>query len=197
MTGYEGNKVFGINDKLSRADFVTILYRMEGCPPVTTSGSFSDVTADKYYSDAVEWAKEQKVITGYENTDRFGPADKITREQIATILWRLNGCPEVDYALTQPDANKISSWALEAVRWAVATKVINGKDGGTRIDPQGFSLRGETAQLIYNLLTVTPNDQGLLGFTWLKNRTTLPDSDFNDKVMLPISLIDEQVNTWY
>jgi hypothetical protein len=154
MTGYEGNKVFGTMDLLSRAQFVTILYRIEGEPEVTTSGSFTDVPADSWYSDAVEWAKAKGVITGYEGTKLFGPADSITREQMATMLWRLNKSPVVDYALNFTDVKSVSSWALEAVRWAASENILQGKDNKTRIDPQGLTKRCECAAMIDRMLII-------------------------------------------
>ena len=152
MTGYEGHTVFGTYDNLSRAQFVTILYRIAGEPDVTTSGSFADVPAGKWYSKAVEWAKENGLITGYENTNRFGPADPITREQIWTIYWRANGSPVVDQALNYKDAASVSPWALDAARWAVSTGMIKGKEEQTVLDPQGLTKRCECAETTYRYL---------------------------------------------
>ena len=147
MTGYEGHKLFGTMDNLSRAQFVTILYRQADEPEVTTSGSFVDIPADAWYADAVEWAKAEGIITGDKGGKYFGPADDITREQLLTMIWRRSGGRIVDYALNFKDVDAVSNWALEAIRWAASRNILEGKDG--YIDPQGLTKRCECAAMIY------------------------------------------------
>ncbi|MCI7180686.1 MAG: S-layer homology domain-containing protein [Schaedlerella sp.] len=87
MSGY-GNGIFGASDTLARAQFAVILYRIAGGPEVEFENRFPDVTENDWFADAVIWANDNTIITGYTATGRFGSADNITREQIAAILYR-------------------------------------------------------------------------------------------------------------
>ena len=96
------------------------------------------------------WAAAQGIVGGYGN-GKFGPNDSITREQLAVMLWRYNREPAAtDKELHFSDANRASSWALEALRWAAGNGVLNGKGNGT-LDPTGTASRAETAQMLHNL----------------------------------------------
>ncbi len=150
MNGYEDGR-FGPNDKTTRAQIVTVLYRMEGEPAVSSSASFKDVSAGgQYYSAAVAWASRNDIVNGYED-GRFGPNDNVTREQIATILYRYAAFKEYDTTLAGniasfSDAAKVSSWANSAIAWAVGEGLINGDNGALK--PQGNATRAEIATLL-------------------------------------------------
>jgi len=139
--------------KLSRSMLVQILYNMKDKPEAAASLTFGDVPADGWYADAVHWAAENKLITGYSNGD-FGPNDNITREQLAVILYRFAGLEKMDTAAKGDlsafnDGDKVSSYAEDALKWAQANKIINGKPGQI-LDPQGTASRAEVAQILLN-----------------------------------------------
>ena len=87
LMGGIGDNLFAPNHPTTRAQLVTILYRLEGEPAVTGQGPFTDVEADTWYTDAVTWAAEEGVVNGVSAT-QFAPGNNITREQLATILFR-------------------------------------------------------------------------------------------------------------
>jgi|GEM_PF-3907272 len=148
MKGY-GGATFAPNDTLSRAQFVQILYNKEGKPAVTGGAAFTDVTSDAWYADAVAWAVSKGIVNGYSD-GRFGPDDKITREQLAVMFWRYVGKPAVsNKELRFTDAGKVADYALDALCWAVENGVINGKDNNV-LDPQGLATRAQTAQILKN-----------------------------------------------
>lgn len=127
---------------------VTILYRNAGSPAVSTDAGFSDV-GDDYYTDAVNWAAENDVVSGYDN-GTFGVHDPISRQDAATILWRYEGEPtasSADFA----DENAIADYVSAAVDWARANGIINGK-GENSFDPRGETTRAEMATILMNHL---------------------------------------------
>lgn len=93
---------------------------------MTGTADFSDVSADAYYANAVLWATENKMISGYGN-NLFGAADSVSREQIAAILWRYAGRPAAEQGIDFADERDISSYAVGAVDWARANGIVNGK----------------------------------------------------------------------
>ena len=158
----QDNKIiYGINDytfnpngKLTRGNLVTILWRMEGNPTVSGNQKFSDVKQGQYYYEAVNWAESKGIVNGYED-GKFRPNNNITREQLATILMNYakfkgkNTSERTDLSKFV-DNKGISSYAKDAISWAVAKKVISGKVNGTRIDPSGTAIRAEAAAMIQN-----------------------------------------------
>ena len=145
--------IFNPNGDLTRGMLVTILWRMEGSPKAT-SNQFTDVGASQYYYNAVNWAASKKKISGYGN-GKFGPNDKITREQLSVILRNYAQFKKKDVSARTDlskftDNKNISSYAKDAVSWAVANKVISGKAEGTKVDPHGKATRAETAAMLYN-----------------------------------------------
>lgn len=149
MDGY-GKSLFGPNDNLTRAQFAQILFNKEGGPVVNYLLRFGDITAGAWYTEAVRWAASQGIAGGYGN-GLFGPDDSITREQFVVMLWRYAGCPAAaDKELYFTDADKISGYALEALRWAVACGIVNGYEG--RLDPRGLVARVQAAQMLKNYL---------------------------------------------
>lgn len=146
-----GNNLFAPNAKLSRTMLVQILYNREDRPNVNSSSIFADVAADAWYADTVAWASGNGIVNGYEN-GLFGPDDDITREQFAVMLYRYAGSPvPPDSLLDFTDADKVSAWAWDAVRWAVEQGIINGKGNGI-LDPTGNTTRAEAAQKLKNYL---------------------------------------------
>ena len=124
----------------------------------STKNPFPDADKNGYYYTSLLWAKENKVITGYDN-GKFGVGDKITREQVATILYRYaKECLELDVSDTIGDLKQfkdrksVSSFAKDALIWANGAGIITGKDNGTRIDPQGNAARAEIAAMILRFI---------------------------------------------
>ena len=150
MGGYNSER-FGTNDNLSRAQLAQILYNKEGRPAVTDGSNFADVAPGAWCAPAITWAAERGIVGGYGN-GMFGPDDNITREQLAVMLWRYAGSPAAtDKELHFTDADKVSGYARDALRWAVENSVINGKGGGI-LDPKGLATRAQVAQMLKNYL---------------------------------------------
>jgi len=130
MTGY-GDGTFGPQDTLTRAQLVTMLWRMAGEPVVNYAMSFADVSQDAWYAEAVRWAAAEKVVTGYSDTV-FAPNDEITRQQMATILCRYAKAevPEGVMGLAgYGDSTDIADWARSAMLWATHEGILRGSDG--------------------------------------------------------------------
>ena len=152
MTGMTATR-FGPAENLSRAQFAAVLCRMAGEAPGSAKQIFPDVPITektKWYADAVAWANENRLILGYEN-GFFGPADDVTREQIAVMLYRYAKHMQYDTGnradlSTYSDAEDVSSWAVEAMQWAVGNGIISGKSG-THLDPAGNAARAECAAM--------------------------------------------------
>lgn len=150
MTGMT-NTYFGAGENLARAQFTLMLYRMEGSPEVAFTNTFKDIYAGDWYADAVIWASQNGIVTGYTSTQTFGPADPITREQMATMMYRYakfkgqNVSQKVDLG-TYPDGEKVSPYAYEAMQWTVANGIISG-DGGL-LNPQKNTNRAVCATII-------------------------------------------------
>ncbi len=149
MDGTGGGK-FSPAVPLTRAMVATVLYRREGSPAVTGDSGFSDVKAGQWYSDAITWARNTGVVNGL--TDKtFGPSKNITREQLATMLYRYSNSapvsvPERADLNSFPDGSSVSDWAEEAVSWAVESELIKGTDKGN-IDPSGNATREQFAAI--------------------------------------------------
>ena len=152
MTGLS-NGNFGPGENLARAQFAVILYRMNGEPEVTYTTRFPDVAAGQWYTDAILWAADTGVVTGYSDTGNFGPSDNINREQMAVMMYRYaqdkgyDVSQKADYS-KYPDAGYVNTFAKEAMSWAVGTGIITGTDEGTRLNPQGKANRAECATII-------------------------------------------------
>ena len=155
MTGMRAD-YFGATEKLSRAQFATVLYRMAEKPEADYEDVFPDVKEYDWFGVPVSWAAENGVITGYQN-GRFGPADDITREQIAVMLYRYAEYMEYDVSekadiSAYPDAWAVSDWAKDAMEWAVGAGIIQGKDGGKTLAPLGKASRAECATMVMRFL---------------------------------------------
>jgi hypothetical protein len=156
MTGLDATH-FGANETLARAQFAVILHRMNDAPKVAYKATFPDVPDGNWFTDAVLWAADTKVVTGYSDTGKFGPADKINREQMAVMMYRYANYKKYDTSQKADfskfmDAAKVSTFAEEAMQWAVGNGIITGKDNGTRLDPQGNATRAECAAIIMRFI---------------------------------------------
>ena len=144
---------FASNQNLTRGMIVTMLYNMENHPSIKGTSKFSDVqNKNVYFYNAVVWASNNNVVSGYAN-GKFGPDDNITREQLATILYnycRYKGKYKTVYADYSKfiDSNKISSFAKWGMNWTVGHKIVNGSNG--KLNPQGTATRAEAAAMISN-----------------------------------------------
>ena len=147
---------FDVNGSLTRAQLVTILYRIAGEPESTATNPFADVADGQWYTNAVIWAAENGIVKGV-NTTTFAPNDQITREQIATILFRYAKAEKVEGKLAGfPDAEKVSDYAADAMAWAVEQGLINGiseSDGKTYLAPQETATRAQIAVILMRYLT--------------------------------------------
>jgi len=155
MTGMTETS-FGPYGQLSRAQFALILHRMEGEEKVVTDKKFGDITGDEWYGPAVLWAAENGIVTGYTNGN-FGPADMITREQIAVMMYRYAAYLGTRSSAhgdinTFKDGSSVSSFATGAMNWAIGNGIITGKNNGTTLDPQGNTARAEAAAIIQRFM---------------------------------------------
>ena len=145
--------IFKPNGTVTRGQLVTILYRIAGEDELTTEKSFSDVADGRYYTKAVLWAAENEIVTGYAD-GTFLPNREITREQIATILYRCAGKPEVKGTLDFPDAASVGSYAGDAMLWATQQGLITGISSGgvTTLSPKSSATRAQIATIIMRYL---------------------------------------------
>lgn len=145
-----GNRTFSPNDTATRGMIVTILHRMDGTP--SASGvNFNDVTEGRYYSDAVSWASANGIVNGY-GDGKFGPNDPITREQMATILYRYAQYKGYDVSRSADlskytDAGQISNSSNEAMLWANAEGLIIGVTTSA-LAPQDNATRAQVAMIL-------------------------------------------------
>ena len=139
---------------MSRAMLAAVLYRLEDGLASADACTFTDVSRDKWCAEAVAWAQATGIISGY--TDgRFGINDKISREQLATILYRYAQFIGIDTVERGDisrfaDAGEISAWANDAVRWAVGTGLIKGDGAG--LNPDGQASRAEVAAIMMRFI---------------------------------------------
>ena len=151
MTGID-ETTFAPYEPLARAQFAMILYRMNDEPEVGYTDKFKDIADNVWYTDAILWASEKGVVTGYSNGN-FGPADKINREQMAVMMYRYAQAQGYDTSMKADisqyqDAANVSDFAQEAMEWAVGNEIITGKYNETQLDPQGEASRAECATII-------------------------------------------------
>ena len=189
-----GEGRFDPTGPMTRAMVVTVLWRIAGEPDADAC-TFSDVPSGAWYSAAVAWAESTGVVTGV-GGGKFAPNGKITREQLATILYRYCGFKKLDVSekgdvSVFSDRDRIDSWATEAVRWAVGIGLIRGVTAKT-VDPLGSATREQVAAILerfdktefVNLVdlftpvveTIADYTQGMLDET-LAYRESHPDTD--------------------
>lgn len=154
MTG-TSEKIFSATDTLPRAQFALIVYRMAGSPNTQYKEVFPDVLETEWYAQAVSWASENGIITGYNSTGNFGPNDFINREQLATMLFRYAQKQGYDTGNRTdlggfPDRNTVNDFALEAMQWCVAQGIITGDNGN--LSPLKTASRAECAAMLMRFL---------------------------------------------
>ena len=145
--------IFSPNAPTSRAMLVTILYRVSGSPAVSSSAGFTDVASGMWYTDAANWAAANGMIIG-DGNGHFGVDDPVTREQIATILWRYTGSPSASGGEDFADETTISSYASEAVDWVRTNGIMTGRPGNL-FDPQGNATRAEVAAILSHYMQMS------------------------------------------
>ncbi len=160
-----GNGLFQPNGTTTRAQLVTILWRMCDQPKATKKLPFTDCGIS-WADPAIAWASENCIVSGL-GQGKFGPNMPITREQLVTIFYRF--CKEfleLDVSSSQsisafPDAKSVSSWAKDAMQWGTAVKLISGvaSPNGTLLQPNGNATRAQIARIILNFVTnVVPEE---------------------------------------
>ncbi len=156
MNGMTDN-TFEPDSEMSRAMLVTVLWRAEGSPAPQGTAPFTDLKA-KWYKQAVAWAYENNIVKGITNTE-FSPDRFITREQIATILYRYAEFKGRDVSAKTdfdrfPDGKRVSKYAVTAMSWAVAEELINGTKVGNTVylDPKGNATRAQLAVILMRYL---------------------------------------------
>ena len=155
MRGVSGGK-FLPNGSTTRAQLVTILWRLESSPEPAGTVSFGDVADGAWYAKAVRWAAGSGVVKGYDNGN-FGPDDAVTREQMVTILYRFAQHKGYDVSagedtniLSFNDALTVSEYAIPAMQWACGSGMVNGiaQKGGMLLAPRDTTTRAQTATLL-------------------------------------------------
>ena len=162
ILGYDGK--YRPDDEMTRGECVTILYRAMGSPKVEKAATFTDLTR-AYYRDAIAWAEQTGAVKGVGN-GKFDPEGKVTRAQLATILYRLAGSESgmelllagaYDRAFT--DADEIPNYAKTAVYWAVYKNIwcgVDSLDTGTELAPRANATRAQIAVMITRYLEQYP-----------------------------------------
>ena len=152
-----GDNLFAPNNETTRAQLVTMLYRLEGQPALgdNLDYPFSDVAADSWYGSAVYWAREHGIVTGVSETT-FAPDKVLTREQMAAILYRYAQYKEYDVTASADlsgytDAGEIMTYAQPAMAWANAAGLIGGTSA-TTLSPAGSAVRGQVATILMRFM---------------------------------------------
>ena len=143
---------FNWRGSMTRGDLILILYRSAGSPAVSdTSIPFTDVSETDYAYDAIVWAWKNGVAGGVSETE-FCMKQPVTREQLASILYRLSGKPAASASLrSYTDVADVSAYAVDAMRWAVGCGYLKGN--GAKLNPQTGANRAEVAVLLHRYLT--------------------------------------------
>ncbi len=149
-----GSKTFEPDTNMTRAMLVQILYNLEGTPSISGNSVFTDVSTGSWYFNAVKWAADNQIVNGIGN-NLFAPDVSVTREQTATILYRYFqfkgiAVDQKGNLSTFKDGTSVSSWAADAMIWAVGAGVIKGVSS-TELQPQGTTTRAQMAQILLNI----------------------------------------------
>lgn len=146
-----GNGRFSPDGTMERGMMTTVLHRLAGEPPVSGAPAFTDVPAGEWYAPGTAWCAQRKIVEGM-GGGRFNPNGKVTREQIAVMLYKYaaqtghNAWERGDLS-PFPDAGSVSSWAGEAMSWAVGTKILNGSGG--KLLPGDSATRAQVAAMLH------------------------------------------------
>ena len=155
MHGISADK-FLPDGSVTRAQLAAILWRLEGNPAPVSTADFSDVADGAWYAGAVRWAADSGVVKGYAD-GRFRPNDAVTREQMATLLYRFAGYKGYDVSiggdtdiLRFTDGAAVGGYAVSAMRWACGSGLMTGaqRDGGMALAPRDTTTRAQTATLL-------------------------------------------------
>ena len=154
---YENNLMQGTDNgfepesKMSRAMLVTVLYRMAKSESVESTHNFKDVAKGQWYSDAVAWAAANGIVSGITSTE-FAPDSDISREQMALIIYRF--AKKQGYNVSDAsdlsnfaDTSDVSDWAIDAIRWANKTELVNGTSE-TTLSPKATATRAQVAAIL-------------------------------------------------
>ena len=146
ITSGTSANTFSPDASCTRAQMVTFLWRANGSPKADRANPFTDVSAEAYYYDAVLWAVEQGITSGTSATT-FSPDATVNRGQTVTFLWRANGSPVVDYAMSFTDVDANAYYA-GAVRWAVSEGITSGTSGNS-FSPNADCTRAQIVTFLY------------------------------------------------
>ncbi|MDR0813315.1 MAG: S-layer homology domain-containing protein [Oscillospiraceae bacterium] len=142
---------------VTRAMLVTMLHQLQGKPAVSTDSGFSDVSGDEWFAIPVSWAKKTGIVAGYED-GTFAPNKGITRQELVAVMYRY--AQEIEGKdvsagsasdLSFNDSAQIQTWAVPAVKWAVANNIVKGMDGNVFV-PNGGATRAEAAVIFHKYL---------------------------------------------
>ncbi len=139
----------------TRAMMATVLWRMAGSPTAAADAAYSDVSTDAWYAQAVAWTTENGIFNGY-GDGTFQPDTPVTREQLAAIFHRYAAFTGSDTdargdLTPYVDSGSVSEWAVESIRWAIGTGLMQGK-GGNTLDPIGQATRAEIAAILHRFI---------------------------------------------
>jgi hypothetical protein len=176
MTGYAGTTLFGPEDPVTRGQVATVLYRASHDDDSATTdpdsyatySRFTDVGAGVYYTAAIEWCADEGIVTGDTDADgnqigTFRPNDPVTREELATMLWRWQGRASGTVNLNAwPDGSLVSWFARDAVCWAATKGVMTGsvEPNGVFFFPQHNATRAQTAKMLYMIVNGADSGSG-------------------------------------
>jgi uncharacterized repeat protein (TIGR02543 family) len=154
MTGTSATK-FSPFMNTTRGMITTVIYRLGGEPSVTGKSPFTDVDSKQYYAPAIAWASANGVVKGYSST-LFAPDKDITREELVTLLWRYTALKGLDVSAAADisgfgDDEKVSGYALDAMKWAVSVGIIKGDNFG-KLNPQSPATRAEVAAILHRFI---------------------------------------------
>lgn len=155
LRGYDdGSGRIGPGDVTTRAQVFAMIHRLEGEPEAASACTFADVDADAWYAGPLAWAQEEGLALGYGDGTNVGPNDELTREQLATILYRYAHWKDVDSKASADlrpfaDVAEVSTYAATALKWAVAEGIICGYgDGSGRLGPKDPATRAQVATML-------------------------------------------------
>lgn len=151
-----GNNQFAPESNLTRAQLAAVLYRIEGTPAVTGTDAFTDTPDGAWYSDAVLWASQQGLVSGY-GSGLFGPNDPVSREQMTAILWRYAGSPSVSGTAPFTDRSSAAAYAAAAVNWAGVNSIVRPVSGNLFV-PKENATRAQAADALMNYDRGTQSD---------------------------------------
>ena len=192
---YENGMVNGMTETTyepethtTRGQLVTMLYRMVGKPMVSGEMKFTDLTAD-YYKTPVLWAYQNSIVNGRSETI-FDPDSNISREDLATILYRMAGSPKTAGSLSKfTDAGKVSDYAKNALCWAVENGIVNGMTT-TELAPQGSATRAQIAAMLHRYALKMDTDESA------DMLQRMVDVNFDDSVAALMELSQEEMRAY-